>query len=60
VMVGAFAVGGVSGGAFNPAVATGITLMGLSGWNNFWLFLVGEFGGAGIAALAFRFVDDGN
>ena len=56
VMVGAFAVGGVSGGAFNPAVATGITLMGLAGWNHIWLFLVGELGGAAVAALAFRLV----
>jgi aquaporin Z len=57
VMTGAFAVGGVSGGAFNPAVATGITLMGLSSWSNFWLFLVGEFGGALVAALTFRLVN---
>lgn len=54
VMTGAFAVGNVSGGAFNPAVATGITLMGLSSWGHYWLFLVGELlGGAG-AALAFK------
>jgi aquaporin Z len=56
VMVGAFAVGGISGGAFNPAVATGITLMGLSGWNHLWVLLVGELAGAGIAALTFRLV----
>jgi aquaporin Z len=60
VMTGAFAVGGVSGGAFNPAVATGITLMGLSSWSNFWLFLVGEFGGALVAALTFRLVNSDN
>jgi aquaporin Z len=57
VMTGAFAVGGISGGAFNPAVATGITLMGLSSWSTFWLFLVGEFGGAAAAALTFRLVN---
>ncbi len=60
VMTGAYAVGGVSGGAFNPAVATGITLMGLSSWGNFWLFLVGEFGGAAAAALTFRLVNSGD
>jgi aquaporin Z len=60
VMTGAFAVGGVSGGAFNPAVATGITLMGLSSWSNFWLFLVGEFSGALVAALTFRLVNGDN
>jgi aquaporin Z len=57
VMVGAFSVGGVSGGAFNPAVATGITLMGLAGWSHYWLFLVGELGGAAVAALAYRLVN---
>ena len=30
VMTGAFAVGDISGGAFNPAVALGITVMGIS------------------------------
>jgi aquaporin Z len=57
VMVGAFAVGNVSGGAFNPAVATGITLMGLSSLKNIWLFLVAELGGAAVAALAYKLVN---
>src|SRR5580698_6134065 len=46
VMTGAFAVGAVSGGAFNPAVALGITKMGLSLWGNLWILLVGEAAGA--------------
>src|SRR3954462_14468278 len=49
VMVGAFAVGGISGGVFNPAVAVGITLMRLSSWANLWIFLVANFLG-GLAA----------
>jgi aquaporin Z len=57
VMTGAFAVGGVSGGAFNPAVAVGITLMGLQTWGNFWVFLVGNFGGAAVAALTYKVVN---
>jgi aquaporin Z len=57
VMVGAYAVGGVSGGAFNPAVATGMTLMGLSHWSNYWVYLVGELGGAGTAAIIFKLVN---
>ena len=32
VLTGAYAVGSISGGAFNPAVATGITLAGISRW----------------------------
>lgn len=57
VMVGAFAVGPISGAAFNPAVATGISLMGLAPWGHFWLYLVGEFAGAVAAALAYQVVN---
>jgi aquaporin Z len=57
VMVGAFAVGGVSGGAFNPAVATGITRMGLSLWSNYWVLVSGEVAGAIAAASAYKFVN---
>jgi len=56
VVVGAYAVGGVSGGAFNPAVATGITLMGLSSWANYWIYLIADFAGGAVAALVFRVV----
>ena len=57
VMVGAFAVGGVSGGAFNPAVATGITRMGLSLWSNYWVLVSGEVAGAIAAASTYKFVN---
>jgi aquaporin Z len=57
VMVGAFAVGNVSGGAFNPAVATGITLMGLSSWSHYWVYLVSELAGGAVAALAYKVVN---
>jgi aquaporin Z len=56
VMTGAFAVGGVSGGAFNPAVATGITLMGLEFWSNYWVLITGEIAGAIAAATAYKLV----
>jgi aquaporin Z len=54
VLVGAFAVGGISGGVFNPAVAVGISAMGLSSWANLWIYLVADFLGALIAALTFK------
>jgi len=54
VMAGAFAVGGISGGAFNPAVAVGISVMHLSNWPNLWVFLVANFGGAAVAAMVFK------
>jgi aquaporin Z len=57
VMVMAFALGGVSGGAFNPAVATGITDMNIEKSGNFWVYLVGNFGGGALAACVFKFVN---
>jgi aquaporin Z len=55
VSVMASALGGVSGGAFNPAVAIGISIMHLAAWSSIWVFLVGCFGGAAIAAGVFKF-----
>jgi aquaporin Z len=60
VMTGAFAVGNISGGAFNPAVAFGITVMGISAWTNIWIFLVAELVGGAVAALVFKAVDPGD
>ena len=57
VMTGAFAVGNISGGVFNPAVAVGISMMGLSAWANIWIYLVANFAAAGAAALAFGLVN---
>jgi aquaporin Z len=54
VLVGAFSVGSISGGAFNPAVAVGISVMGLSSWANLWIYLVADFIGAAVAAGAFK------
>lgn len=57
VLVGAYAVGSVSGAAFNPAVALGITLMKLSAWSNLWVFLAANFLGSVCAAFVFKAVD---
>ena len=54
VLVGAVAVGGISGGAFNPAVAFGASLMGLFAWANIWIYLVGCLAGGAVAGLVFR------
>lgn len=54
VMAGAFSVGGISGGAFNPAVAVGAAVMGLTAWGNLWVFLVANLAGGAVAALVFR------
>lgn len=60
VLVGAFSVGNISGGAFNPAVAVGISVMGLSSWSNIWIYLVADFVGGAVAAAAFKAVNPGD
>jgi len=60
VMTGAFAVGGISGGAFNPAVALGITVMHISAATNWWVLLAGELLGGAAAAGVFRALDLGD
>jgi len=57
VIAGAYSVGAVSGGAFNPAVALGISSMGLSSFSNIWIYLVGNFAGAALAAVVFKMTD---
>ncbi|HMV30833.1 MAG: aquaporin [Gemmatimonadales bacterium] len=61
VVVAAFAGGGVSGGAFNPAVGLGPTivhaLMGGGSFSNVWLYLVGPFVGGALAAFVFKVQD---
>lgn len=53
----AFARGGISGGAFNPAVAVGITALQLAKCANLWVYLVGNFAGGALAAGAFCFLN---
>ncbi|TDI73466.1 MAG: porin [Bacteroidetes bacterium] len=58
VMVGAFAVGGISGGAFNPAVGIGAIIvditMGNGSFGDGWIYLVGPFGGGAAAAMVYK------
>ena len=56
VVVGAFAVGGISGGAFNPAIALGAMVTGLFEWSNIWIYLLADLGGAAAAVYAFLYV----
>lgn len=57
VLTGAVAVGGISGGAFNPAVAVGISVMGISKWPNLWIYLVANFAGGALAAFTFKTIN---
>ena len=54
VLTGAFALGSISGAAFNPAVALGISIMGLSAWSNIWIYLLANFAAGLVAGLVFK------
>jgi aquaporin Z len=57
VVVGAFAGGWISGGAFNPAVGTGPNvinaLFGGGTWGNIWIYYAGPLAGGALAAVVF-------
>jgi len=53
----ASAFGSISGGAFNPAVAVGVTIIEAFALKNIWIYLVACFGGGSIAAFVFNFVN---
>jgi len=57
VMVGAFAAGDISGGAFNPAVAFGICILGISSWANIWIYLLANFAAGVLAAVIFQLIN---
>jgi aquaporin Z len=57
VFVGATTVGGISGGAFNPAVGLGVHIMGLESARQFGVYLVSDILGAAIAAAAYRTIN---
>jgi aquaporin Z len=59
VAVGAFAVGPVSGGAFNPAVGVGVTVMGLASITKLIIYIVADFAGGAAAATLFNALDMG-
>jgi aquaporin Z len=54
VLVGAFSVGAISGGAFNPAVAVGIAIMNLVNFTDIWIHVVADFAGGAVAAIVFK------
>src|SRR6476660_1491871 len=57
VMAGIFAVGAISGGAFNPAVATGAAVMKLLKFSDIWIHLVAELAAGLVAGLTFKFLN---
>jgi aquaporin Z len=53
VLAGAFAVGGISGGAFNPAVTLGAAAGGLFAWSTLWVYIVVQAVAGTAAGLTF-------
>jgi aquaporin Z len=62
VLAGAYTVGGISGGAFNPAVATGPTILhgivNQGPFQHLWLYWVAELLASALASVVFRMTND--
>ena len=57
VLAGAFAVGNISGGAFNPAVAIGAGVMGAIHLPSIWLHIIADLAGGFAAGVVFNFLN---
>jgi aquaporin Z len=57
VLAGAYAMGPISGAAFNPAVVLGLTVVGLFAASNIWIYLVANFAAAAAAAAMFKLTE---
>jgi aquaporin Z len=57
VLAGIFAVGAISGGAFNPAVAIGAAVMKLLKISDIWIHVVAELAAGLVAGLTFKFLN---
>lgn len=47
----------VSAGAFNPAVALGITMANITSWSSIWIYIVANFAGGILAAFLSQYVN---
>lgn len=56
IMACAYGLGGITGGAFNPAVALGISAIGMTSWGNILAFLLGQLLAGVAAAFVFKYV----
>ena len=54
VMAGAFTVGGISLGSFNPAVTTALCITGKLAWADSWMHYLPQILGAVLAAFTFK------
>jgi aquaporin Z len=54
VLVGAYTVGAISSGAFNPAVALGAVILKAVSWKSLWVYILGNLAGGAAAAFTFK------
>jgi aquaporin Z len=57
VLAGIFAVGAISGGAFNPAVAIGAGVMKLLKISDIWIHVLSELAAGLVAGVTFKFLN---
>ena len=57
ILASAYALGSVSGGVFNPAVAAGVCTVKIIGWSSIWIYLVATFAAGAVAAFVFNYVN---
>jgi aquaporin Z len=57
VLAMAYALGPISGGAFNPAVGIGISVAKMANWSDIWIYFVGCFLGGAAASSIFTVVN---
>jgi len=60
VLAMATVIGKYSGGAFNPAVAIGLSIQKSFCWEQIWIYLLGAFVGAALAAVVFKYQNPGD
>lgn len=52
-----YTFGAISAGAFNPAVALGISLSSIVDWSAIWIYLLACFAAGAVSAFVFNFVN---
>ena len=57
---GAYAVGAISGAAFNPAVWLSLAATGKLAWSTWWMYLIGEGLGVLLAVIVQRIIESDN
>ncbi len=56
IMACVYGLGGIIGGAFNPSVAPGISVIGMTSWGNITAFLLSQLLAGVAAAFVFKYV----